>query len=78
MPEPITVRCRGTNFYLLDCQGGKLLLDAGWPHCLPELKAQVKAAGLKLGDIRYVITTHAHPDHAGLIQALNKCAARAW
>jgi glyoxylase-like metal-dependent hydrolase (beta-lactamase superfamily II) len=52
-------------------------VDTGWSHCLPTLKAQVKTCGLKLSDIRYVMLTHAHPDHAGLIQTLKQlCGAQ--
>ncbi len=48
------------------------MLDSGWPHCLLTLKSQVKTFGLKLSDIRYVMMTHAHPDHAGLMQTLKR------
>jgi ribonuclease/clavin/mitogillin len=75
--KPITVRCSGTNLYLIDCVRGKLLLDSGWPHCLPTLKNQVKTSGLKFSDIRYVMMTHAHPDHAGLTQTVKRlCGAQ--
>ena len=77
MGKPIIARCSGTNLYLIECLGGKLLIDSGWPHCLPMLKAQVRASGLKLADIRYVMMTHAHPDHAGLMQTLKRlCGAQ--
>ena len=76
MGKPIEMRCRGANYYLIDCQDGKLLLDAGWPHCLPNLKDDLKGWGLKLYDIRYVMITHAHPDHAGMVQILKRlCGA---
>jgi glyoxylase-like metal-dependent hydrolase (beta-lactamase superfamily II) len=75
--KPVTIRCSGTNLYLIDCLKGKLLIDSGWPHCLPTLKAQVKTFELKLTDIRYVMMTHAHPDHAGLMQTLKRlCGAQ--
>ncbi len=52
-------------------------MDSGWPHCLPTLKNQVKTSGLKITDIRYVMMTHAHPDHAGLTQTVKRlCGAQ--
>jgi ribonuclease/clavin/mitogillin len=76
-PSPVAVRCRGINSYLVDCLDGKLLIDPGWPHCLHELKSGMKEAGLKLSSVRYTLSTHAHPDHAGGLQMLKRlCGVR--
>jgi glyoxylase-like metal-dependent hydrolase (beta-lactamase superfamily II) len=66
MTALITLTVKSTHFYLLDCRGGKLLVDAGWE--LAQFTAQLKAFKVPLADIRYVMFTHHHPDHAGLVQ----------
>ncbi|HDT13311.1 MAG TPA: MBL fold metallo-hydrolase, partial [Candidatus Aminicenantes bacterium] len=75
--DPIVIRSHGANLYAVKMRDGLLLVDAGWPNSLPELRAGLDEAGLRLSAIRYVMTTHAHPDHAGLMQKLKSyCGAR--
>ncbi len=69
---PIGVRSHGALLYLVDCLDGKLLFDAGWPRSLPDLKAGMEAAGLRLSAIKFVAASHAHMDHAGLLQKLKR------
>src|SRR5512147_2070842 len=77
IPLPIIARSHGALLYLVDCLDGKLLFDAGWPRSLPDLKSGMEAAGLRLSAIRFVIASHAHPDHAGLVQKLKRyCGVR--
>jgi endoribonuclease LACTB2 len=74
---PVVIRSHGALLYLVDCGGGKLLFDAGWPRSLPDLKAGMEGEGLRLSAIRFVATSHAHPDHAGLMQKLKRyCGVR--
>jgi glyoxylase-like metal-dependent hydrolase (beta-lactamase superfamily II) len=51
-------------------KGPRLLVDAGWPGTLPKFIASLKRKGLTLRDLGYVLVTHYHPDHAGLVQEL--------
>jgi len=77
MAAPITVRSHGVNLFLVEAGDGRLLVDAGWPRSLADLKAGLEAAGLRLSAIRFVMATHAHPDHAGLMQILkDHCGVR--
>jgi glyoxylase-like metal-dependent hydrolase (beta-lactamase superfamily II) len=59
-----------TNYYLIEAKGGKFMVDCGWPGTLPKLMAQLKRKGVSLKEIRYLLVTHFHPDHAGLVQEL--------
>ena len=68
----LTLTIRSTHFFLLDALGGKLLLDAGWPGSLPELASRLKAYRLDGRQIKYVLPTHFHPDHAGLVQEVKQ------
>jgi glyoxylase-like metal-dependent hydrolase (beta-lactamase superfamily II) len=66
MENLIRLTVKSTHFYLVDCLGGKLLVDAGWE--LPAFTAQLKQYRVPVSAIRYVMFTHHHPDHAGLVQ----------
>lgn len=51
---------------MIPCQGGKLLVDAGWK--LAQFTSQLKVYQVAIREIRYVMFTHHHHDHAGLVQ----------
>lgn len=65
-----------TNYYLIDIQGGKLLVDCGWPGTLPKLLAQLKRKGVAPAELKYLLVTHFHPDHAGLAGELQRHGPR--
>ena len=66
----VNVGHQSTNYYLIDIKGGKLLVDCGWPGTLPQFSAELKRKGIAIQDIKYLLVTHFHPDHAGLTQEL--------
>jgi endoribonuclease LACTB2 len=66
----INVGYDSTNYYLLEIENGKLLIDSGFPGTLPKLSAVIKRKGSKINEVRYFLATHYHPDHAGLAQEL--------
>ena len=41
------------------------LVDCGPAICLPGLEAGLARLGLALADLRHILLTHIHPDHAG-------------
>jgi len=66
----INVGYDSTNYYALEIKNGKLLVDCSWPGSLPKLSAELKRKGSSLNEIKYLLVTHFHPDHAGLAQEL--------
>jgi glyoxylase-like metal-dependent hydrolase (beta-lactamase superfamily II) len=68
-PEPIDLlhlgRERVIASYLLDTDDGPALLDCGPSTTVDALKAGLAARGLALTDIRHLLLTHIHLDHAG-------------
>ena len=72
----VNVGYASTNYYLLDAKGEKLLVDCGWPGTLPEFIAVLKRKGISLREIKYLLVTHFHPDHAGLTQELKNLGVR--
>ena len=57
-----------TNVYVIEGGDGHILVDSGWDsqESLWALQEGIKAANLKLRDIKKVVITHIHPDHYGL------------
>ena len=53
------------HVYLLDGGAEAALIDVGIGDGLDAILANVEAAGVAAERIRYVLLTHAHPDHAG-------------
>ena len=72
----VNVGYHSTNYYALDINEGKLLIDCGWPGTLPQFTAELKRKGIALNEIKYVLVTHFHPDHAGLVQEFKNRAAK--
>ena len=67
-----------TNVYVIEGGDGHILVDSGWDsqESLWALQEGVKAANLKLRDIRKVVITHIHPDHYGLSSKIKQiCGA---
>lgn len=52
--------------------GGFVLLDSGPASTLPALEQGVAAAGLSLGNLRAVLLTHVHLDHAAAAGTLSR------
>jgi glyoxylase-like metal-dependent hydrolase (beta-lactamase superfamily II) len=66
----VNVGYRSTNYYVLVSPTTHLLVDGGWPETLPQLRHQLRLKGLALHTIHYLLCTHYHPDHAGLVQEI--------
>jgi ribonuclease/clavin/mitogillin len=72
----VNVGYDSTNYYIIEFRAGKLLVDCGWPGTLPKLMAQLKRKGIAASEIKYLLVTHFHPDHAGLTEELKKLGAK--
>jgi glyoxylase-like metal-dependent hydrolase (beta-lactamase superfamily II) len=51
--------------YLLETDDGPALVDCGPATCLEALKRGLASNGVALGDLRHLLLTHIHLDHAG-------------
>ncbi len=56
--------------YLLEDGGEAAFVEAGTPHALPLFLDALQANGLAPGQVRYIILTHIHLDHAAGASAL--------
>jgi glyoxylase-like metal-dependent hydrolase (beta-lactamase superfamily II) len=50
---------------VLQSAGGAALVDPGPTTCLPTLERGLEAQGVRLADVRHILLTHIHLDHAG-------------
>jgi endoribonuclease LACTB2 len=65
----VNVGYDSTNYYVIGDKP-RLLVDVGWPGTLPKLLNMLKRKTITLSEIKYLLSTHYHPDHAGLAQEL--------
>jgi glyoxylase-like metal-dependent hydrolase (beta-lactamase superfamily II) len=67
--EPIDLRHQGAarviGSYLLDTEDGPALFDCGPSTAVGRLKDGLRERGLALTDIRHLLLSHIHLDHAG-------------
>jgi glyoxylase-like metal-dependent hydrolase (beta-lactamase superfamily II) len=67
--DPIDLHHQGAErvigSYLLDTEDGPALFDCGPTTCLASLKQGLQDRGLALADVRHLLLSHIHLDHAG-------------
>jgi glyoxylase-like metal-dependent hydrolase (beta-lactamase superfamily II) len=61
---------KSANYYLIDAGQYCLAVDVGWPGTINDYGRQLRPTGKRVQDINYLIITHFHVDHAGLVQEL--------
>lgn len=58
--------------FLITTPEGHILVDAPMEENVPRIIASIEALGFRAGDIRILLNTHAHMDHAGGFAALRE------
>jgi metallo-beta-lactamase class B len=66
------VGTHGISAVLITSKAGHILIDAGGPEAVDQVVDHIRKLGFRVEDIRYILNTHAHVDHAGAIAALQK------
>ncbi|MGW3312177.1 MBL fold metallo-hydrolase [Streptomyces sp. NPDC001073] len=66
------------NFYLIEDPDGLVLVDAGTPAHLDQLRGLLATLGRSVADVRAVLLTHGHADHTGLARPLQEAGADLW
>ena len=64
------VGTRGLSAFLIGSPKGLVLIDGTLPQNAAQVEANIKALGFQLHDVKLILNTHAHFDHAGAIAAL--------
>jgi len=58
--------------YLIATPKGLILLDGGFTETAPQVEANIKTLGFKLSDVKILLNSHAHDDHAGGLAQLKR------
>jgi metallo-beta-lactamase class B len=62
----------GLTAILVTSDEGHILLDAGLPQSAAVIDANIRTLGFRTEDVRLIVNSHAHFDHAGGIAALQR------
>ena len=68
----IRIKYGNTNTFFIQGKNGGLLFDTDYAGTLPAFYKAVRQNNIAVKDIRYVLASHYHPDHMGLISELMK------
>ena len=85
-------RLHGTTYYvgthglgaiLITSPQGHVLIDGGLPQTAPLIRANIESLGFRMRDVKLILNSHAHYDHAGGIAELQRASgarvmASAW
>lgn len=59
------VGASGISSFLITTPEGHILIDTGFETTVPRIRESVTKLGFKLTDIKIILNSHAHTDHAG-------------
>ena len=77
------VGVRGLSSILITSEDGHVLIDGALPESASKIAASIRALGFRIEDVKLIVNSHAHFDHAGGIAELRrlsgaKVAATGW
>lgn len=64
--------------YLITTPEGHILLDGGFEETVPIIRESVKKLGFKIEDVKILLNSHAHYDHAAGLAELKKLTGAAF
>lgn len=68
------VGTKGLSAILITSKQGHILIDGGLPQSAPRIAANIETAGFQLKDVKLILNSHTHYDHAGGIAALQRAS----
>jgi len=73
------VGATGVTAFLLTGPEGHVLIDGGYPETAPLIIASIAKLGFDIADVKVLLNSHAHSDHAGGLRALQEASgAELW
>jgi metallo-beta-lactamase class B len=77
------VGTHGLGAILITSPQGHVLIDGGLPQSAPIIRANIESLGFRMRDVKLILNSHAHYDHAGGIAELQRASgarvlASAW
>src|SRR5690348_16993189 len=64
----------GLSAILVDTGQGLALFDGDLPETAPQIEAHIRTLGFHVRDVKWILNSHAHIDHAGGIAALQRAS----
>jgi metallo-beta-lactamase class B len=64
----------GLSSVLVTGPNGHVLLDGALPQSAPQIQKNIEALGFRIEDVKLILNSHAHFDHAGGIAALQQAS----
>jgi metallo-beta-lactamase class B len=64
----------GLSSILITSDKGHVLIDGGLPQSAPTIAANIRKLGFRLEDVKLILNSHMHYDHAGGIAALQRAS----
>jgi len=55
----------GVSSWLITTPEGHILIDTTFEECVPQICTNIEKLGFRVGDIKIILNSHAHVDHAG-------------
>jgi len=68
------VGTQGLSAVLVKTADGAVLIDGGMPQMADMVLARMKSLGVERGGLRYILSSHAHADHAGSLAAVKRAS----
>lgn len=68
--KPIAIPLSISTIYLIPCRAGFLQIDTGYDRDYGRYRRELARAGLQVSDVKYLLLTHHHDDHAGFLNDL--------
>lgn len=73
------VGATGITSFLLTGPEGDILIDGGYPETAPLIERSIAKLGFDIRDVKVLLNTHAHFDHAGGLRELQRASgAQLW
>lgn len=66
------VGTRGLGAILIASPEGHVLIDGGLPESAPLIRSNITSLGFRMRDVKLILNSHAHYDHAGGLAALQR------
>jgi len=66
------VGAAGVSSFLITTPQGAILIDGGLPETAPLIEKSIAQLGFKIADVKYLLNSHAHFDHAGGLAELKR------
>ena len=66
------VGTHGLGAVLITSDAGHVLVDGALPESVPQIAASIRTLGFKVEDVKLIVNSHVHFDHAGGISELQR------